>query len=228
LNSLELYAKIEHLIGFYEDYDRLYEKYLSLLKEYKGKTVLEIGFGRGRFLKLLQERGFRAFGIEKSEKMVSIAKKKGLLVSKRDIGDIFEKFSVCVAIGDVLNYMDKIELKNFFENLGKKLEKNGIFIADINTYFGFSQITAGAMIEDRDDVFLAIDAEFEDKTLVTDIFLFEKREDCFYKESARILQYFYTPDEIEQISGFKIEKIEPFSLFSDKEPDKEILILKNV
>ncbi len=226
MSSLDLYAKIEPLIGFYKDYERLYDRYLEILNIYKPKDVLEIGFGRGEFLKHLKSLGYEVAGVEKSKFFLKKALKDGFEV-KSDLKDFNKIFFCAVAIGDVLNYMNEKELADFFKDLKKILTKEAIFIADINTKYGFEEVTAGAMIKEENGKFLAIDSEFEDDKLITDIFLFEKSRECYKKESARIVQYFYLPKDIERISFLKLEKVEPFSLFSDL-PDKEILILKNV
>ncbi len=226
MNSLDLYAKIEPLIGFYKEYKRLYDRYLEILDIYKPKDVLEIGFGRGEFLKRLKNLGYETAGVEKSGFFLNKALKEGFEV-KSDLKNFNKTFSCAVSIGDVLNYMNEKELAEFFKDLKKVLKKEALFIADINTKYGFEEVTAGSMIKDEDEKFLAIDAEFENEKLITDISLFEKRGECYKKESAQIVQYFYLPKDIEKISSLKLKKVEPFSLFSDL-PDKEILILKNV
>jgi len=78
LTSLDLYAKIEPLIGFYDEYERLYSSYLQLLFPLHVKSVLDIGCGNGKLLKLLETNGYDAFGIERSKEMVNRAKKLGV------------------------------------------------------------------------------------------------------------------------------------------------------
>lgn len=227
MDSLDLYAKIEPLIGFYEEYERLYEEYLKILEEFDCKKVLEIGFGRGRFLELLKKRGYEALGIERSEEMLKRASKKDLNVKKKDLKDLKDSFDCAVAIGDVLNYMDEKTLRGFFKDLKRVLKKGGVFIADINTEFGFEEITQGVMLKDNEDAFLAIEAEFENKKLITDIFFFQKEGELYKKEKARIVQYYYPFEKIVKLSGLDPIDLREFRLFAD-EADKEILILKNV
>jgi len=43
LNSLDLYAKVEPFIGFYEEYEKLYDKYLELIEPLGVKKCLDIG-----------------------------------------------------------------------------------------------------------------------------------------------------------------------------------------
>ena len=51
MQSLDLYAKIEPLIGFYEAYEELYDEYEKIISEIKPKTLLDVGCGNGNFLK---------------------------------------------------------------------------------------------------------------------------------------------------------------------------------
>jgi len=228
VDSLDLYAKIEPLIGFYEEYERLYDFYIDILDSFNAKTVLDIGCGNGSMLLKLKERGFEAFGIDKSEKMIDIASEKGVKAQKADLCSLKGEFDALIAVGDVVNYMREEELEKFFGCAERVLKKGGRFLLDINTFFGFEEVTQGVMINDEEDRFLAVESVFEEGVLDTLIVLFEKEGDRYKKEKGRIFQYFYTSEDIEKLSGLKIEKIEKFSLFSETEPDKEIIILKNV
>ena len=51
--SLDLYAKIEPLIGFYDEYEKLYDIYIEAISTYKPKKILDIGCGRGFMLEKL-------------------------------------------------------------------------------------------------------------------------------------------------------------------------------
>ena len=49
INPLDLYAKIESLIGFDAQYEKLYQIYLHLLNSLHVKTILDVGCGNGKF-----------------------------------------------------------------------------------------------------------------------------------------------------------------------------------
>jgi len=228
MNALDLYAKIEPMIGFYEEYEKLYDIYIDILKSLKIKKVLDIGCGNGRMLVKLKNEKFEALGIERSSKMVKNSLEKGVNAKKIDLCDIKGEFDALIGVGDVFNYMDEKELKSFFECSKRVLKKGGFFIGDINTLFGFEEITQGVMIKEQKERFLAIEALFEDEKLYTDIFLFEKNNNCYKKEYARIVQYFYSSKRIEKLSRYTLWNKKEIKLFSDIKSDKEILILKNV
>jgi len=219
-----MYAKIEPLIGFYEEYEKLYDEYEKIIKSIKFKNLLDVGCGNGSFLTRFKDN---AKGIDISPKMVEIAKQKGLKVECKNLEQIEEKFDLITAIGDVLNYLNKTELISFLQNIKRSLNENGHFICDINTLYGFEEITQGVLIKDTHDKFLAIEAEFLNNTLNTNFTLFQKQnKNCYLKENWSIKQYFYTPKQIEKILQLKLTKIKKINLFSDNLPDKIILIFK--
>ncbi len=224
--SLDLYAKIEPMIGFYEEYEKLYEIYLEILKGYDLKVMLDIGCGNGTFLQKLG-LSYEAKGIDLSREMVKIAKSKGVDAKVGDLSGVDEKFDAAFAVADVLNYMSLSELESFFENLKRVLKKEGIFMCDLNTLYGFEEIAAGSLNIDEEDRYLGINAEFADGVLQTDITFFRKEESLYKKESATILQYYHDVQDIESISALKLVKSYDFSLFGEQS-DKTILIFQNL
>jgi len=225
MTNLDLYAKIEPMIGFYEVYEKLYKKYLMILNQYPVQKVLDIGCGNGEFLSMLSEK-YDAFGIDISREMVEISLKKGLEVKCCYLHELSFIYDTIVAVADVLNYMPKSELQKFMEDVYAHLKEGGVFICDVNTLHGFEDVAAGSMNVDEGDRFLAIDAEFEEDMLHTDIVYFEKkRDDCFVKEEAKIVQYYHSLSDILSLSPMKMIKKFDISLFST-EADKTILVFQ--
>jgi hypothetical protein len=62
--------------------------------------------------------------------------------------------------------------------------------------------------------------------LQTDIVYFERQGDSFVKESATIMQYYYSVDRIASLSPMKLIGMHDVSLFSMEESDKTILIFQ--
>ncbi len=228
MNSLDLYAKIEPYIGFYKEYERLYRVYIERLNSLHVKECLDIGCGNGKFLQLLQQSGFEAFGIDRSEEMIKRARSLGVKAENSELFDLqTDSFEAAVAIGDVLNYMQKEELNSFFAKLYRVLKKEGYFLADINTLYGFEEITSGIFIKDTEDLFISIEADFEEEILDTTINLFERKGECFKRYSDKILQYYHKLEYFEKIEGFSLILVEDISMFSD-EIDKNLLILQKI
>ena len=225
-NPLDLYAKIESLIGFDAQYETLYQTYLSVLKSLHVKTILDVGCGNGIFLKHLYDEQFNACGIDRSAAMIERALRLGVDASTKEL-DAFEEasFECVVAIADVLNYISPTEIEPFLEAVARVLPKEGYFIFDVNTLYGFEGVADGVMCQNKEHQFLCVDATFEDKELVTKIVLFEKDGEFYHKEEGTITQYFHPISFFKKLKTFKLCSTKPVTLFGD-ESDKTILVMQ--
>ena len=140
MNNLDLYAKAEHLLGIEEATEALYDLYRSELDEYEIKTLLDVGCGRGGFMQRMISDGVVCKGVDLSSVMVEECKAQGLDAECKDVSDVDGKYDAIVAIFDVLNFMDNDSLIKFLDAVADKLNDDGIFIADINTRYGFSDV----------------------------------------------------------------------------------------
>lgn len=223
MTSLDLYAKIEPLIGFYDEYERLYSSYLQLLFPLHVKSVLDIGCGNGKLLKLLETNGYDAFGIERSKEMVNRAKKLGVQAQVTELSSLqVDSFECALAVGDVLNYIKDDELDAFFDGVARVVKKDGYFLADVNTVEGF-EVADGVMSRDLDDKFLSIEALYEDEILETNITFFEKSGTKYKKQSAQVLQYYHAKKRFENLEKFRLLSSSPISMFSGE--DEKLLML---
>ncbi len=220
--SLDLYAKIEPYIGFYDNYERLYGYYLKLLKDFDIKSVLDVGCGNGRMLEILNEAGYCAKGIDLSKKMVEIAKQRGVDAECKNISEVTGKYDAIIAVADVLNYMDKKSLNRFLGYIKNALKKGAIFICDINTLHGFCDVADGTIVKEDDGLFLAIDAIFDGEMLDTNITFFEKEGDLYRKYNGAISQYFHESSDVVDMTSLKFLDKQEITLFSNN-PDKVIL-----
>jgi cyclopropane fatty-acyl-phospholipid synthase-like methyltransferase len=225
MTNLDLYAKAEHLLGIEEATDALYDLYRSELDDYKVKTLLDVGCGRGGFMQRMISDGVTCKGVDLSSVMVDECKAQGLDAECMDVKDVSGKFDAIVSIFDVLNFMDKESLISFLETIAEKLNDNGVFIADINTLYGFSDVAEGTMSSENENEFLSVDALFENNELHTKFTLFEKEADGYYvKHQDTIVQYFHKIQIFQKLSGLKLVEKQTFSLYDSE--DKTLLIFK--
>ncbi len=225
MTNLDLYAKAEHLLGIEEATEALYDLYRSELDDKNVKTLLDVGCGRGGFMRRLMSDGVSCRGIDLSSVMVTECKEQGLDAECIDIKYVSGKFDAIVSIFDVLNFMDKEQLVAFMESVADRLENDGIFIADINTRYGFSDVAEGSMSNDSGDEFLSVDAVFENDELHTKFTLFEKQESGLYqKYQDTIVQYFHKIQTFQKLSKLKLVEKQSFSLYDTE--DKTLLIFK--
>jgi len=221
-NPLDLYAKIEPLIGFYDEYKKLYSSYLQLLRTLHVNSVLDIGCGNGKLLKLLENNGFESFGIDRSSEMIKRANELGVKAQTLELSSLqSNSFECALAVGDVLNYMRDDELDSFFDDIKSVLNVEGYFLADINTKVGF-EVADGVMVKESEDNFLSVEANYEDEVLITNITLFEKHNESYKKSSGQVLQYFHSKKRFENLNSFRLVASSPVSMFSD---EKEKLIM---
>ena len=225
MTNLDLYAKAEHLLGIEEATEALYDLYRSELDEYKIKTLLDVGCGRGGFMQRMISDGVKCKGVDLSAVMVAECKEQGLDAECVDVSEVEGKYDAVVSIFDVLNFLDKDALVAFLDAIAEKLNDDGIFIADINTRYGFSDVAEGTMSNDTDKEFLSVDATFEDDELHTKFTLFEKNSDGSYKKyQDTIIQYFHKISAFQKLDSLKLIEKQTFSLYDTE--DKTLLIFK--
>ena len=221
--GLDLYAKIEGIMPFYQELQKLYHLYLSHLRP--EDKVLDLGCGTGRFMELAINQGISKIkGLDLSRAMVAEASKKNLDVICQDITEVKEQFDCIVAIFDVINYIPRQELKNFFTAVYSCLNDEGVFYADINTYYGFNDIATGVVCFERGDITACFESDFANGVLTNNFVVFEQTANGLYEKSTDSnLQYFYSLDEIKAATHFKSIKHTALYLYEEEQADKYFL-----
>jgi len=228
--SLNLYAKIEDLLGVNDVAPILYSNYLRTLESIEFDSLLDVGCGRGEFLaklnKIYPTKGL--MGIDLSSVMVDIAKQKGVKAYCMDISKVQGKFDVITAVFDMINYLEPKLLKPFLKSVEERLERGGYFICDINSYYAFSDLAVGAYVRDDESRFVTVDSFFEDDIYYSEFTLFEKeRGGLFKKTQESILQYYYDIEDLTNFTSLKLVDKRGVSVYSD-EVEKHYLIFKNI
>ncbi|CAA6814207.1 MAG: Unknown protein [uncultured Sulfurovum sp.] len=228
-NALDLYAKVEDLLGVTEVTPVLNEHYHETLENLECKTLLDVGCGSGGFLMELSQikPEIKTLGIDLSSVMVEMTKAKGLNAQCIDLCKLEGKFDVITAIFDMVNYLDKKQLKRFLRCIEEHLEKGGHFLFDINTLFAFKVVAAGSFIKDADNRFLTIDSDYDEEAseYYMDFTLFEKEGNGYVKSQEAITQYFYKVNEIQKLTKMKLVFKKAISIYSN-EHEKFYLVFK--
>lgn len=226
--ALDLYAKVEDLLGVKEASPRLYAHYLLFLQSLEFDSLLDVGCGSGDFLLQMQNSlGIKEVkGIDLSPLMVAKTKAQGIEASCIDLCTLKGKYPVITAVFDMLNYLDQETLKNFLACIYSHLEEGGIFLCDINTLYGFEEVAVGSFIVDDDKRFLTIDSDFEDNVYEGKFTLFEKETNHFKKSQETIYQYFHSLEEIVKYSGLELLMNDEVFLYELEEADKRFLVLQ--
>ncbi len=127
------YAGFENRFrGTAEDVKSQLRGYLSYFP--RGRTVLDLGCGRGEFLELLRENGIEAEGIDINSQMVDLCLEKGLRCEK---GDLLIKLSERqeaslggIFASQVIEHLKPAELKNLIELSRRKLASGGVIVLE--------------------------------------------------------------------------------------------------
>lgn len=227
-DSLDLYAKIEDLLGVKEAAPSLYAHYLLFLNAQDFNTLLDVGCGSGDFLRQMQGALdiFKVKGIDLSPLMVAQTLEQGYDAECIDLCDLSGKYDVITAVFDMLNYLDAAQLQRFLFCVKAHLNEGGVFLCDINTLFGFENVAVGSFIVDDDSRFLTVDSDFEAAEYVSEFTLFEKESDCFKKSQEMIRQYYHTVDDIVKWSGLELIVNDEVNLYELEESDKKFVVLR--
>ncbi len=231
-NSLDLYAKVEDLLGVKEVAPSLYAHYFLFLNSIDLNSLLDVGCGSGDFLRQMQSALSieEIMGIDLSPLMVSKTAGQGIPSQCTDLCDLNGKYDVITAVFDMLNYLDKEALKHFLVCVSEHLNEGGYFLCDINTLYGFENVAVGSYIVDDEERFLTVDSDFEAGEYISEFTLFEKEgkglNGCFTKSQEMIKQYYYDIEEIITMSGLELVSSDEVSLYEMEEADKLFVVLQ--
>ncbi|MCF6243476.1 MAG: class I SAM-dependent methyltransferase [Sulfurovum sp.] len=229
-DSLDLYAKVEDLLGVKEAAPSLYAHYLLFLSPIAFDSLLDVGCGSGDFLFQMQQALDipEVKGIDLSPLMVSKTASKGIDATSVDLCDLEEKYDVITAVFDMLNYLTKEALQQFLACVYEHLNDGGLFLCDINTLYGFENVAVGSFIVDDEDRFLTVDSDFENGEYISEFTLFEKEAGCFKKSQETIRQYYHSVEALVKLSGLELVANDDVNLYDLGEADKVFVVFTKV
>ena len=221
-DSLDLYAKVEDLLGVKEAAPSLYAHYLLFLNSVDFETLLDVGCGSGDFLRQMQGALDipKVKGIDLSPLMVAQTFEQGYEAECIDLCDLNGSYDVITAVFDMLNYLNKEALQRFLLCVKLHLNEGGIFLCDINTLYGFENVAVGSYIVDDEARFLTVDSDFEKGEYTSEFTLFEKEGERFKKSQETIRQYYHSVDDIVQFSGLELVANDEVKLYDFDEADR--------
>lgn len=228
--SLDLYAKVEDLLGVKEVAPRLYAHYLLFLNTIDFETLLDVGCGSGDFLLQMQKALDipQVKGIDLSPLMVLKTRAYDIDAECTDLCDIEGNYDVITAVFDMLNYLNLNQLQTFLLCVNKHLNKGGVFLCDINTLYGFENVAVGSYIVDDKERFLTVDSDFVEGEYISEFTLFEKEGKQYSKYQETIKQYYHTVEDIVKYSGLELLASDDVNLYELEEADKCFVVLKKV
>jgi len=228
VSALDLYARVEDLIGVKEAAPKLYAHYLLSLQNIPFDSLLDVGCGSGDFILSIRnafpDSTFQ--GIDLSPEMIASAQAKGIDAEAIDLCKIGGKYSVITAVFDVLNYLKKEELERFGKCLRDHLDDGGYFLCDVNTLYGFEEVAVGVFSAGDATRFVNIEGDFDGEEYESVFTLFEKTDGaCWRQSEAVIRQYFHSKTVLDNALGLERVAQEDVELFGEG-VDKNFLVYK--
>lgn len=151
------------------DYDKRAGYFHSLISKFQrddaGNILLDLGCGTGTLMFLMEQKGYDVIGVDNSYSMLSVAMTKKAISTVKSSAvilcqemsdlDMFGTLNVVVSALDSLNHIvDKDELMQVFNKVSLFLEKDGLFIFDVNTVYKHEHILNGStFVYDYDEVY---------------------------------------------------------------------------
>ena len=227
MENLDLYSKVEHLLGIEEATTYLHTLYSEVLYNYEIKSLLDLGCGQGALMQTFEKFDVKCDGIDLSPLMIEKAQAKGLRAEHKSICEVDKQYDAIVAVFDVVNFVHPDALVAFLECVHKALNDDGVFVFDVNTLHGFANVADGVMTAEDDTIFLTVDAVFKENELKTKFTaFFESEGNCYNKEQETIIQYFHSLQLFKKLKNFKVVQSSYLDLYDNK--DKALIILKKI
>jgi SAM-dependent methyltransferase len=218
-----------HDVGFSEYALKSAPGILEILDRHQIKEglVVDLGCGSGLSAQELTKANYRVFGVDISESMINIARKK-VPNAEFQICSLFNtEIPTCnavISIGECLNYLfhpDKESqmIINLFERIYNSLTLGGVFIFDI---VEAGQIEAGTkskgFVEGEDWVVLVEKEEdLEQSILTRRIISFRKVGEDYRRDEEVHRQQLYKAKDIVEILrqiGFQVETMRNYGKFN--------------
>ncbi len=205
------------------DYEKRAKYCLSLFEKFDRKPtlLLDLCCGTGNFSVLFSKENISVIGNDISEDMLSVARQKSegldilyLNQSAEDL-DLYGTVDGAVCLMDSLNHITDYEvLKNAVKKVSLFLEKDRLFIFDVNTPFKAESVLGNnTFVSEENGVFIAWQNEYDKNLKTNNIYLdffMETAEGKYERKSEEITEKVYLESEIEEAlneAGLRIEAI---------------------
>lgn len=199
--------------------------YITKLFKLHGKAptlLLDLACGTGGFSSRFAKKGIEVIGVDMSEEMLSIAREKSAeegtdilyLCQKAEELDLYGTVDGAICCLDSLNHItDKRKLAKAIKNVSLFLEKDSLFIFDVNTEYKHKLILGdNTFVIEQDNIYCVWQNHYIKDKLTTEISL-----DFFLKDGENYTRSFesfkeraYTKQELEQLlqkAGLGIEAV---------------------
>ena len=196
MKSVDYTARTEYLCSLFERFGK------------KPALLLDLACGTGGFSEKFAERGVSVIGVDISEDMLAVAKEKAIkgksdilyLCQPAQCLDLYGTVDGAVCLLDSLNHItDYGELCEVFIKVSLFLEKNSLFIFDLNTVYKHESVLAdNTFVMEEGDLYSVWQNSYFADECITDITLdfFEKQNGVYLRSTEVFSERAYTDEEI--------------------------------
>lgn len=225
-NNFDLYSKYYNLLYHKKDYIAEADYITKCIEKYfpGAKSILEFGSGTGRHGMILKKKGYDIYGLERSKKMVDVARSYGFPCEYADITKfhLARKFDTVLSLFHVISYInDNASLVNVFKNAYKSLNPGGLFLFDVwyspAVYYQKPEIRIKRVENDEISLIRVAVPEMHNNENIVDvnytILVKAKAENNWIEFQEKHPMRHFTIPEIDVISsflGFELIKSEEF------------------
>lgn len=221
-------------------------EYLTMLLRKNGVfggLVCELGCGTGQITRRLSEKGYDMIGIDLSEDMLEVAREQEyeklgeeeaaentILYLQQDMRsfELFGTVAAVVSICDSMNYItEPEELLRVFRLVNNYLDRDGVFIFDMNTEYKYrEQLGERTIAEAREDICFIWENFFDEKTKLNEygLTLFlpleeEGKENLYERFEEVHVQRAYSLSEVKELllrAGMRF--VAAYNVLTEEEP----------
>ncbi|WP_313345284.1 class I SAM-dependent methyltransferase [Sedimentibacter sp.] len=198
-----------------------YEKWTSFITEkIEGSKVLEAACGTGNITRLLADKNFKVTAFDLSQDMLmrayeKLGRNKKVKLLNMDMTEfkIDDKFDAAICCCDGVNYINKKELKEFFQNIYNHLDNNSRFIFDFSTQYKYETMFNDTYVYDDGEIFYVwenLHDESDDTVNMEINFFIKDASDKYNRINEIQTQYIHKSEEMVSLLneiGFKKIKI---------------------
>ncbi len=189
-------------------------------------AVLDLCCGTGQLAARLVEQGYKITGIDGSEQMIEIARKKApdaeFLVSDAREFSVPKKFNAAFSTFDSLNHVMTLEeLERVFRSVYEALEGGGYFEFDLNMEDAYLARWGGSRGHVEDDHVFVVRTSRDEKQRIgkTEFTIFELDRGNWNRSDSTLLQRWYSESEVK--SAFQKAGFDAILTFDGKDPIAE-------
>ena len=222
MNDVDYKARSAYLLKLFKKFDK------------KPTLLLDLACGTGGFSNEMARKGIEVIGVDMSEEMLSAARENSAyagtnvlyLCQKAEELDLYGTVDGAICCMDSLNHITNIkDLKKAFKKVSLFLEKDCLFIFDLNTEYKHQHILGdNTFVIEQEDIYCVWQNEFDEKNSTTEItldFFVEQENGAYDRYSENFCERAYSKEQISEIlseSGFTTVAV--YGDMTEKEPEE--------